>query len=61
MVFKCFRCDKNVMVDDNIPLINRADLTIEQCEYCGSKYKVRQYKNGRVTVAVIPNESEDLK
>ena len=61
MTFKCFKCDKNVMVDDNIPLINRADLTIEQCKHCGAEYKVRQYKNGRVTIAVIPSESEDLK
>ena len=61
MVFKCFRCDKNVIVDDVKPLINRADLTIEGCKHCGAEYKVRQYKNGRVTIAVIPNESEDLK
>ena len=50
MIFKCFKCDKNVMVDDNIPLINRADLTIEQCNHCGAKYKVRQYKKARANM-----------
>ena len=59
MIFRCFKCDKNVMVDDNIPAVNRADMTIEQCNHCGVEYKVRQYKNGRVTIAVIPIESEE--
>ena len=61
MIFKCFSCDNKLMFEDVKPLINRADLTIEQCENCETKYKVRQYKNGRVTIAVIPSESEDLK
>ena len=59
MIFKCFKCDKNIMVDDIKPLVNRADLTIEQCNHCGAKYKVRQYKNGRVTIAAIPREESE--
>lgn len=60
MIFKCFSCNKRVMFDDVKPLVNRADLSIEECKHCGSKYKVRQYKNGRVTISAIPREeSED--
>ena len=59
MIFKCFSCDNKLMFEDVKPLINRADLTIEQCKHCGAEYKVRQYKNGRVTIAVIPREGSE--
>lgn len=59
MIFKCFKCDKNVMFDDVKPLVNRADLSIEECKRCGAKYKVRQYKNGRVTIAAMPREESE--
>ena len=60
MIFKCFKCDKNIIVEDIKPLINRADLTIEQCKHCETKYKVRQYKNGRVTISAIPREESEV-
>lgn len=59
MIFKCFTCKGMVMFDDIKPLVNRADLSIEECKHCGAKYKVRQYKNGRVTIAVIPREESE--
>ena len=60
MIFKCFTCNKRVMFDDVKPLVNRADLSIVQCEHCEAEYKVRQYKNGRATITAIPKEeSED--
>ena len=59
MIFKCFSCDNKLMFEDVKPLINRADLTIEQCENCEAKYKVRQYKNGRVTISAIPREGSE--
>ena len=60
MIFKCFKCDKNVMVGDVKPLINKADLTIEGCKALRSEVQGRQYKNGRVTIAAIPREESSV-
>ena len=61
MIFKCFVCDQNVIVDDLRQLFQEAEVPITECKHCGARYETKQFKNRKTNIVIIlrKNESED--